>query len=95
MKYSDLYLTWLNEDLQRVEELRQETQYWQGILKKRAFDGKWPDSIKCIITALEIDIKQILQETHHYLSRIKELKDAEFSQIQSGQNQDTVTISQS
>lgn len=72
-----VYAGWIEENLEYVEKLKIEVEYWQKILKKRVFDGTWPQSIKAVITALQYQIVRQIEDCHYYIQRIGEEKNAE------------------
>lgn len=72
-----VYAGWIEENLEYVEKLKIEVEYWQKILKKRVFDGTWPQSIKAVITALQYQIVRQIEDCHYYIQRIREEKNAE------------------
>lgn len=82
----DLYIGFIAEDLEYVEELHKEILHWQEVYKKRVFELKWAGSVKEILGLIKYDIKRNLEECQYYLTRIEEIKNAKISNRQSKEN---------
>jgi len=78
----EAYMEMIDGNLEYVEELQKEIEYWQKIYQKRVFDGTWPESIQKVIDSIKLNIKINLDECQEYLLRIKELKDDSASKAQ-------------
>lgn len=72
-----LYADWTAENLDEIDKLKIEIDCWEKILKKRVFDGTWPQTIKHIIMALQNQIVKQIEDCHYYIQRITEEKNAE------------------
>lgn len=82
-----MYIKWIGENLDEIEGLRTEVEYWQTVYKKRAFDETWPSDIKEIIEGIKIGVKKNIEECQYYLKRIEEMKNDKISMSQSIENE--------
>jgi len=88
----EAYMDMIDENLEYVEELQKEVEYWQKIYQKRVFDGTWPESIQRVIDSIKLNIKINLDGCQEYLLRIKELKNDAVSKAQPIKDDGDATI---
>ena len=85
------YMQFIEQNLDYVEEIKAEVEYWEKIYKKRVYDHNWPNSIRSLIFDLKTEIRKQIEECLYYINRIKEIKEnAAISCSQPEQNEENV-----
>ena len=82
-----MYATFIFENLDNVEIIQKDVEYWEAIYKKRVFDKKWPQHIQDVVNLLRLEIKQELDQCRYYVKRINEVRNEQSSTPQPGQDQ--------
>ena len=81
-----MYATFIFENLDNVEIIQKDVEYWEAIYKKRVFDKKWPQHIQDVVNLLRLEIKQELDQCRYYVKRINEVRNEQSSTPQPGQD---------
>lgn len=67
-----MYERFLEEDLDHIENLNQEIEYFLKIYNKRVFQKKWPNHIKEIVDSLKLELNKTLIQAKGNLKSIQE-----------------------